>query len=166
MGADINQTSREVAEAFLLDSAQRGKLFEFARGRFGIASQDAEDLIQDTALELLRHSAVVQSPEGLVFTVFRARCVRFVSSHRKRAEVAHEDFCDDARQGENPARIETRIALREALGEISSACRRILSAYYIEGQSLNESAHSMAVASSGVFKIINRCLKRLRACLN
>ncbi len=166
MGAETNQTSREVAEAFLLDSAHRGKLLAFARGRFGIDSQDAEDLLQDTALELLRHTSVVQSPEGFVFAVFRSRCVRFVTSHRKRGEAPHDPSEDAIPAGENAGGMEARIALREALGEISSACRRILSAYYIEGQSLNEAARSMDLAFSGVFKTINRCLKRLRACLN
>ncbi len=166
MEAQVDPTSREVAEAFLDDAAQKRKLLAFARGRFGIGSQDSEDLIQDTALELLRHSGTVHSPEGLVFAVFRARCVRFVSSHRRRGEVLREPFEEERPAGENPVGIEVRIALREALSEISSSCRRILSAYYIEGQSLNEAAHSMALASSGVFKTITRCLKRLRACLN
>ena len=88
-----------------------------------------------------------------------------MTSDRRRGEAAHESE-DAIPSGENAGGMEARIALREALGEISSACRRILSAYYIEGQSLNEAARSLDLASSGVFKTINRCLKRLRACLN
>lgn len=165
MGTSANSTGRQIAESFLLDPGERRKLLEFARGRFGIASQDAEDLIQDTALELLRNPSFVQSPEGFVLAVFRSRCARFLSAHRQREQPADPMFLEEAVACAN-GQIEARIALREALGEISSTCRRILCAYYIEGKSLNEAARAMALASSGVFKTISRCLKRLRACLN
>jgi len=63
-------------------------------------------------------------------------------------------------------RSDKTLAIRQALCRISSACRKLLAAHYIEGKSFRETAAEMERAFSGVGNIINRCLKRLRACLN
>ena len=168
MGADAPQTTWQVAEAVLLDPHERGKLVAYASSRFGIHAEDAEDLVQDTAVELLRQQSYVQSPRGFVFAVFRARCARFLRTYREEKETLHRE----ASVGEatphpiGPEKLDRRVALQQALGEISSTCRKVLAAYYIEGQSLNEAARAITAASSGVYKTINRCLKRLRECLN
>lgn len=77
MSADAPPTPRQVAEAVLLDENQRRRLFAYAGSRFGISREDSEDILQDTALELLRCRSSVRSPEGFVFAIFRARCARF-----------------------------------------------------------------------------------------
>jgi len=167
MEASAPQTTRQVAETILLDPAERGKLFRFARWRFGIASEDAEDLLQETALELLRQRGYVRNAEAFVFTVFRARCARFVGS-RRAAERTFSQAADDAAGSPDGAPLEwidRRLALREALEGVSSSCRRLLCAHYVEGVSLTESARRLSLAASSVPKAISRCLERLRACL-
>jgi RNA polymerase sigma factor (sigma-70 family) len=166
MGADAPPPTRQIAEAILLDRARRSKLFAFARSRFGIGSNDAEDLLQETAFELLRHRGYVRSPDGFVFTVFRARCVRFVRGAQIQRQVFAGDS-SDAETGEclEPEGVDLQVALREALSEISTACRRLLAAYYIEGRSLREAAEVVALQYSSVAKTISRCLKKLRKCL-
>jgi len=149
-----------------LDETQRRRLFAYAGGRFGIGREDAEDLLQDTLLELLRCRGSVRSPDGFVFAVFRARCARFRTVQKSSpgsASLASEDrFAGTSQTAEG---LVGQVALREALGEVSSACRRLLRAYYVEGQSLREAARSVSLAYSSVAKIISRCLKRLRRCL-
>ena len=56
-------------------------------------------------------------------------------------------------------------AFGQALEEISAGCRKLLFAYYFEGKSLREAADATARAYSGVWKTIDRCLKKLRQCL-
>ena len=166
MGAHAPPPTRQIAEAILLDRTRRSKLFAFARSRFGIGSDDAEDLLQETAFELLRHRGYVHSPDGFVFTVFRARCARFVrgaQNHRQVFEDEAEEI--DARDPRLPDGVDRRLALREALAEISASCRRLLAAYYIEGRSLREAARVMSLQYSSVAKTISRCLKKLRRCL-
>jgi RNA polymerase sigma factor (sigma-70 family) len=165
MGANAPPPARQIAEAILLDPARRSKLFAFARYRYGIGADDAEDLLQETAFELLRHRGYVRSPDGFVFTVFRARCARFVhaASNRRRVFAGGLDeteACDPML----PEGVDRQVALREALSGISAACRRLLAAYYIEGRSLREAAHVVSLQYSSVPKTINRCLKKLRAC--
>jgi RNA polymerase sigma factor (sigma-70 family) len=167
MSADAPPTTRQIAESVLLDETQRRKLFAYASARFAIGAQDAEDLLQDTALELLRSRSYVRSPEAFVFAVFRARCARFTGGQVTARAVFAE--CPPGPERPTPPgvteRTDSTIALREALNEVSTACRRLLSAYYVEGRSLREAARTVSLAYSGIAKTINRCLKRLRRCL-
>lgn len=158
-------STAQIAEAVLLDQGRRRQLLGYACSRFGIDGSDAEDLLQETVLELLRCQSSIRRPEGFVFAVFRSRCVRFVSGQI----AAHGVFSDDAAGIEPSAQAfvepDEHVALQEALGTISVACRRLLSAYYTEGQSLREAAHTVSLAYSSVAKTISRCLQRLRQCL-
>ena len=95
------QTTRQVVETVLLDPHERHKLMTFAYARFGIVQQDAEDLLQDTALELLRQRHYVHSPQGYLFTVFRMRCVRFFRD-RKASGVTVE--IKETHDGRSPVR--------------------------------------------------------------
>jgi len=168
MESDVSSPgSREIAQAVLLDGEQRSRLVAYARSRFGIESGDVEDLLQDTALELLRQRAVVRSPRGFTFKVFHLRCCRFIQARRIRrgvfaaGEAPQETACD-ATAVETADR---RVELRVLLGTISSSCRKILLTYYIEGRSLQETAQAIPLPYSGVWNTINGCLRRLRACL-
>jgi RNA polymerase sigma factor (sigma-70 family) len=168
MSAQTPPTAPQVAGALLLDASQRRKLLGYARSRFGIGAEDAEDLLQDTLLQLLRQRDRVTAPEGFVFTVFRLGCSRYLAecSATKGFFVPESEAPEPAPHTSGPEGMERRITLRQALGGISSTCRRLLCAFYIEGRSLRDTADTLAVAQSGVSKTINRCLRRLRACLS
>jgi len=161
-------TTRQVAEAVFLDPEQRKRLFSYAWSRFEIGPEDAQDLLQETALELLRQRSLVQSPNGFVFNVFHLRCCRFL----KRSQAHREIFAGGEAIAETtpcpfgPEKMDRQVALRQALAEISASCRKLLLAYYVEGRSLREAAETTAVAYSGIWKTISRCLKRLRKCLD
>jgi RNA polymerase sigma factor (sigma-70 family) len=166
MNADASPTPRQIAEAVLQDENQRRKLFAYAGARFGIGPEDSEDLLQDTVLELLRCRSFVRSPEAFVFAVFRARCARFIGDRMVSRGVGGVEAGDcDLAAAPAPQGVDSEFALREALNEVSSACRRLLKAYYVEGQSLREAARTLSLAYSSVAKTISRCLKRLRKCL-
>jgi RNA polymerase sigma factor (sigma-70 family) len=155
-----------VAETILLDPQARGRLLRYAGSRFGISAADAEDLIQETALGLLRQRGYVRNPDAFFFCSFRASCARHLAARQRvfeRIRPASEEEVADATACEQ---IERQVALREALGGISTICRRLLAAYYVEGLTLTEAANGFTLTYAGVSQRINRCLKRLRACLN
>jgi RNA polymerase sigma factor (sigma-70 family) len=154
-----------VVETVLLDPHERQRLVGFAHNRYGISSQEAEDLLQDTALELLRQRQYVHKPRAYVYAVFRARCSRHpsLSPHRPDRLPAAEEIAEEGHPADEV--LDSKLTLRQALGTVSSSCRKLLAAYYMEGQSLKEAAATMSLAQSGVTKTIGRCLKRLRACL-
>jgi RNA polymerase sigma factor (sigma-70 family) len=167
MSTEAPQTTRQVVETVLLDPQERRKLVGFARGRYGIQFQDAEDLLQETALDLLRQRQYVHSPRGFVFAVFDRRCSHFIRDRRVREKVLESSA--ESREpvsDPGPARLDCRLAIRHALGGISSTCRKLLAAHYVQGQSLRETAATMTLAHSGVSTAISRCLRRLRACLS
>lgn len=168
MGVETPPTTRQLAEWVLLDAQQRRKLLAYAGSRFGIGAADAEDLLQDTLLELLRKRVQVRSPEGFIFTMFRACCVRHLEASRLTREVFSQEAVppEALPHPAGPEGMDRRVALRQALEGISSACRRLLCAFYIEGRSLREAADTLDATQFGVSKTINRCLKRLRQCLN
>jgi RNA polymerase sigma factor (sigma-70 family) len=168
MGAPTPPTAPQLVEAVLLDASQRRRLLAYARSRFGIATADAEDLLQDTLLELLRKRQHIRSPEGFVFTLFRDCCARHVAAGRRSGQIFSREAAppETPPQPAGPEGIERRVALRQALGGISSVCRRLICAFYIEGRSLREVAETLAATEFGVSKTINRCLRRLRQCLN
>lgn len=167
MSAEVDPTVRDYAKA-LLQEPERGRLLGYARSRFGIGTQDSEDLLQETALELLRQRHYVQNPRGFVFAVFRGRCTRWVQARRIRREIlaGGTELCEAVAHPAATENADRQLSLRQAFGEISFPCQRLLCAYYIEGRSLREAAEAMSLAYSGVAKTINRCLKRLRACLS
>ena len=160
-------TSHEVARAVALDGEQRSKLVAYARARFGLAPEDAEDLLQETALELLRQNTIVRSPLGFTFRVFHRRCCRFIRMRQadRQVFVPVENPVETACAAAAPETADRQLTLRRVLETISSPCRRILLAYYMEGRSLKETAEAMLTPYPGVWNTINRCLRRLRACL-
>jgi len=166
MEAEPPPTTGQIAAAVLLNPERRRKLFRYACVQFRINEQDAEDLLQETALELLRYRSYVRSPEGFVFTVFRARCIRFTGARRATFTQSSELPVTATVVSETKADgFEEQLALREALSEISSKCRRLIHAYYLEGQSLKEAARTVALADSSVARTISRCLQKLRECM-
>lgn len=160
-------TSHEIAQAIAVDGEQRSSLVAYARSRFGIGPDDAQDLLQETALELLRQRLVVRSPRGFTFRVFHRRCCQFIRLRQADRRVfAHSEEPGEAACG--PARDEApdrQFELRQVLETVSSSCRRILLAYYVEGRSLKETALAIPLPYSGVWNTITRCLRRIRACL-
>jgi len=168
MELETPSPARWVVEAVLLDPNERSKLIRYARVRFGIDSDAAEDLLQETALDLLRQQSLVRSPKGFVFTVFRVRCSRLLRKNvadRRVFAPAEPETPRGVSESSDPQAIDSRLALREALEEVSAGCRKLLRAYYFEGRSLREAADVTARAYSGVWKTIDRCLKKLRQCL-
>jgi RNA polymerase sigma factor (sigma-70 family) len=160
--------SHAAAEGVLLDREQRSRLVAYARVRFGLDSDTAEDLLQETAIELLRLRTLVRSPRGFVFTVFHARCCRYlrhVQAERRMFSDTTSTVTEETGGVAEPEELDSRLLLQRGLEEISASCRKLLQSYYVEGCSLRESADAMALAYSGVWKTINRCLKKLRACL-
>jgi RNA polymerase sigma factor (sigma-70 family) len=166
MEATSLPSAREVAEELLSDPARRSRLSAYARSRYGIQNDDSEDLLQETAVELIRQLRYVRSPDAFVLTVFRSRCVRFVAGKIGSRKVFGQDVCErEAADPLLPEHLERRLQLREALARVTSLCRRLLCAYYYEGEPLEEAARRFSLSYDGVTKTLSRCLKKMREAL-
>jgi DNA-directed RNA polymerase specialized sigma24 family protein len=164
MSSDPPQTPSQIAETILQDPRERKRLTAFALSRYGIRHEDAEDLLQDTAVELLRRRKHIHSPRGFLFSAFRTCCKKFVFRLRSRGQSIPLTG-DEASAAHDPDRLDLAFSVRQGLGAVSAACRKILTAHYILGESLKQTAVSAGYASSGLPTIVSRCLKKLRTCL-
>jgi len=161
------RASVEVAEALMANREQRRRLSTYARVRFGIVEEDAEDVLQETVMDVIRAAGPILRPDGFIFQVFHAKCCRHLRRRTGRRAVqalvdAHGTVHLSAPDGPGS---EDLLALKQGLARISSRCRALLRAYYLEGKSLRETADEMSLAGTGVWNLINRCLRRLRQCL-
>jgi RNA polymerase sigma factor (sigma-70 family) len=147
-----------------MDPASRTRLLGYAMKRFEMREEDAEDLLQETAVDLLRQRIHVRKPNGFVFSAFHLRCCRFIEIQKSRRQLLEKEW-SPPQDSAQPEKIEHRVALKQAMQTISVPCRRILRAYYVEGLSLQETARAIAAAYGGVWTRIDRCLRRLRQCL-
>src|SRR5207253_3973169 len=137
MELETPSPARSVVEAVLVDPDERSKLIRYARVRFGIDPDTAEDLLQDTALDLLRQQSLVRSPKGFVFTVFHARCSRLLRKNvadRRVFAPTGPPRSQGTGQSPHSHAIDSRLAVQEALDELSAGCRELLRAYYFEGR--------------------------------
>src|SRR5664279_4653424 len=115
----------EVAEQLLLDLREVGRLMRMARLQFGIGADDAQDLLQETALDVVRERAGIRHPRAYVTRVFYMQCCQYVRrAVRSRSRLAEGELPDVAIP-EGPA-AEDLLALRQALGRISPGCRGLL----------------------------------------
>ncbi len=161
------KTGTEVAEALFVNMAERSRLVNYARTRFGIELADAEELVQETFLNLLRYPLMIQRPDALVNRIFHRRCCDFLRHRRERRDLVVDPGLgrENVDVFQDMKRRDRHTALRIGFRNISEFCRKILRAHYIEGLSLKETALRMTKAKSGVSKLISRCIARLRKCI-
>lgn len=162
------KTGPELAELLATDHAQRTTLVKYAHSRFGISGPVCEDLLQETIVELMlvRATTTIQSPAGFVFRIFHIRCCRY-SMRPERREITSGLTPSTP----DPSPFQDRRALlletlHEGFTTLSLVCRQILTARYVEGRSLRETAEAVSRAYSGIPKLISRCLKHLRMSLS
>ncbi len=158
-----SKTGAEVAEVLASDDRLRRRLVAYARARFGIGEEAFEDLFQETFVELMKSSQLIEHADGFVFRLFHVRCCTLIGQSVRRRELAAVVPAWTEREEASP---DVRVLLRQGFSQVSASCRRLLRAYYLEGRSLKETALELAVSSKGVWKLINRCVRRLKACLD
>lgn len=161
------RTGIEVAEGLATDPEQRRRLVSYARSKFGVGEEDAEDLLQETLLELMRTEGLIHRPEGFAFRVFHTRCCNGLRQERvtRTALAAAAEGLRGA--APRPDRSDVDLLLRQGLSRVSLACRKLLTAHYVEGRSLRETAEALSLRGSlaAVHRLVNNCLRRLKRCL-
>jgi RNA polymerase sigma factor (sigma-70 family) len=160
------RTGTQVAESLATDLGQRKALRLYAQMKFGIKDQDSEDLIQETMIQLMQTKDLVLRPGGFVLRVFHTRCCDHLRRQRLRGKTdAALAFMSEIRPHAAHDGAPLALSLRQGFERISLSCRQLLSAYYVEGRSLKETAEAMALSHRGIWTRINRCLGRLKKCL-
>ena len=133
-------------------------------GYYGIPREDGEDLVQQTFVTFLNKRAEIHSPEAWLVGTLRKRCLMYWRK-RRRALVQNVDaaILELVAQRSRPAQeiTDLRADLNRVLRKLPSRCRSLLLLRYFSGLSPMEAAESLGYQSSGIYKIINRCLSAL-----
>ena len=154
----------EVAERLLLDPREVGRLMRMARLQFGIGREDAQDLLQETALDVARERAGIRHPRAFVTRVFYMQCCQYVRrAVRSRSRLVEGNLRDVASPDALAA--DDLLGLRQALGRISPGCRGLLMAHYMEGKGFGEAAAEFGFSEKQAWKRFNACLRKLRLSL-
>lgn len=154
----------DVAEEVLRDPRELARLMRMARLQFGIGADDAQDLVQETALDVVRERAGIRHPRAYVTRVFYMQCCQYVRrAVRSRSRLAEGELPDVVAPEGLAA--DDLIALRQALGRISPGCRGLLMAHYMEGKSFGEAAREFGFSEKQAWKRFNACLGKLRLSL-
>jgi DNA-directed RNA polymerase specialized sigma24 family protein len=165
VGIKATHSGFEVAEQLLLDPREMGRLMRLADLQFGISCDDAQDLLQEAALDIVREKKSIRNPRGYVTRVFYMQCCQFVRRAVRRR--AHEGRRSEAFDVAAPAALpaDDLLALEEALGRISPGCRGLLMAHYMEGKGFGEAAAEFGFSEKQAWKRFNACLRKLRLSL-
>lgn len=160
------RTRRELAQALAEDCALRRRLVLHARFRFRLSPVEVEDVMQEALYDLMRQDGPVREPEGFAFRVVHQRCLQYLRYRSVRPEVPIQAVPAEVDVPTGQPSAEVGVLLREALAQVSPACRGLLRSHYLEGHSLKETAAALSYASvSVVWTLLDRCIRRLRALL-
>lgn len=159
-------TGAEAAAELVSDPVQRRVLAIWARRKFGFSSEEVDDVIQDTCLDLMHLRGLVRSREALAFRIFTLRCGKILRSRKRHPEAPGFESVL-ARQESRDLPADDRVLLREAFEGMSPICRRLVLALYLDGISPLEMARTGRWASPKVVSnMTSRCIRMLRDRLN
>lgn len=145
----------------LLDPREVARLTRLARLQFGIGADDALDILQETALDVVREQAGIRHPRAYITRVFYMQCCQYVRRAVRSRTRFSEAALPDTAAPEGLSH-DDLLALRQALGRISPGCRGLLMAHYMEGKSFGEAAREFGFSEKQAWKRFNACLKKLR----
>ena len=153
------------AEAFFEELVET--LYPKARAtlrRFRLPPEDAEDILQDTFMAFLRKRDEIYNPEAWLTGTLRKRCLMYWRKKRRslltavdesilealaRPAVPHQEGLDLTRD------------LDRALCGLPPRCRKLLELRYRQDCDPKEAAARLGYRSSGIYKILERCLAAL-----
>lgn len=132
--------------------------------RFGIPSQDAEDLLQQTLLTFLCKREEIRSPEAWLMGTLKKRCLMYWRRRRRSLCTAMDKAILEQVAADGTSiddRTQLRHDLDSALRRLSSRCRSLLTLRYRHDCDFPEAARRMGYRASGIYKITQRCLAAL-----
>lgn len=132
--------------------------------RYQIPPEDADDIVQQTMLDLVYKQDLINNPEGWVLGSVRNRCVIYWRKRRSQLYDAVDSvILELLAKPEGPAqhRATLRHDLERVLTGLPSRCQEVLRLRYGLGFGPSEVAERLGYRPSSIRKVTNRCLARL-----
>jgi RNA polymerase sigma factor (sigma-70 family) len=141
--------------------------------KFGLASEEANDIFQDTCVELLSELPRLREPRALpkwLMQVTARKCVRVRDRNRRTdggradAELLGSVAADAPLSDDVLFEVAREQALRDAVSALPPRCAALVQMLFFEAapRPYNEIADSLAIARGSIGFIRGRCLRRLR----
>lgn len=133
-------------------------------GRYQIPPEDADDIVQQTLLDLVYKQELINNPEGWVLGSVRNRCVIYWRKRRSQLYDAVdtailEIIAKPAGPSQHGAGL--RHDLERVLAVLPERCQDVLRLRYGLGYGPSEVAEALGYQPSSIRKVTNRCLARL-----
>jgi RNA polymerase sigma factor (sigma-70 family) len=132
--------------------------------KYGIPSEDAEDILQQALLALLYQWERVRDPESWLFGTVKRHCLMFWRNNRRRIYSAVDStILEWLSRPIAPAQEKADLLcdLENLIGRLPPRCRRLLRLRYQLGYEPLEVARELGYQASSIGKITNRCLAAL-----
>lgn len=132
--------------------------------RYQIPPEDADDIVQQTMLDLVYKQDLINNPAGWVLGSVRNRCVIYWRKRRSQLYDAVdmailELLAKPAGPSQHHATL--RHDLERVLAELPERCQNVLRLRYGLGYGPTEVAERLGYRPSSIRKVTNRCLARL-----
>lgn len=132
--------------------------------RYRVPVEDAEDILQQSFLDLVYKQKSIYNPEAWLLATVRNRCI--IYWRRRRSQVCESvdlAILDLLAQPEAPRQSKAllRHDLERVLGQLPERCRNLLRLRYGLGYKPAEVAAALGYQPSSVRKVTSRCLSRL-----
>jgi RNA polymerase sigma-70 factor (ECF subfamily) len=135
--------------------------------KFDLATEEVEDVVQESYLALYRYLDKLQSDEAIPrwLAVTSARFAKRAKDRRmgsNEVSISHPDYEEWERWSASPSLApEDALALKEGLSQLPDKCQEVLKALFFEGLSYTEAAAKLEVAVGSLGSLQARCLERL-----
>lgn len=132
--------------------------------RYRVPVEDAEDILQQSFLDLVYKQKSIYNPEAWLLATVRNRCI--IYWRRRRSQVCESvdlAILDLLAQPEAPRQSKAMLRhdLERVLGQLPERCRALLRLRYGLGYKPAEVAAALGYQPSSVRKVTSRCLSRL-----
>ena len=130
-------------------------------GWYGIPVEDGEDLVQQCMVTFLTKQEEIRHPEAWLLGTVRRRCLMYWRQRRRDlVQTVDTAILELMAEGHRPEQelSDLRSDLERMLHKLPGRCRSVLQLRYGRGLSPVEAAEALGYSSSGIYKIIDRCL--------
>ena len=150
-----------------LNAKFRPRLIAAGVIRFDLSQDECEDAAQTVFLKVLAMNPRVRDSKAYLRAAFLNQCLNLIEARDRRRSRESELTEEIAATTPDPAaeRVKTVSAVTSAYGQVDPRCRQVIASYCVEDMTLAETAARSGYSSKTVWKRIQECLKRMRACL-
>lgn len=130
---------------------------------FGLRDYDAEDVFQEVFAKAYEHLDGLRDDASVrpwFAQLTRRACIDRLRKARR--EPASAEALEPAGLDETLAELDEALAVRDALGRLSSDCQQILDRFFARDESYSTIGAELGLPAGTVASRISRCLGRLR----